>query len=288
MAESEEREDRRNEPIVRAEGIGRVYKRFLGRSETALKGFDLELHRGDSVAILGANGAGKSTALRLVVGIDRSDGGRLRVFGRPAADPGIRRRLAYLPDGSELFPFLDARETLDFFARVHGLTREERERRYAEIAEPLGVLSFGKKRTRSYSLGMRRRLGLAVVLLGRPEFLVMDEPTSGLDPAGMELFVRVVNAERSRGCALLFSSHHVERLDEVAARVLVLHRGLTVFRGTVRELASKMTEREVAIGGLTDDGWAAIRAEVEAAGGRWGPEGLSRTALARWLDGLGS
>ncbi|HGY89532.1 MAG TPA: ABC transporter ATP-binding protein [Planctomycetes bacterium] len=288
MAESEEREDQGPPTVVRGEGVGRIYKRWLGHAETALTGFDLELRPGESVAMLGPNGAGKSTALRLIVGIDRPDRGEIRLFGKPPADPETRRRLAYLPDGSELFPFLDARETLDFFARVHGLSREERERRYAEIAEPLGVLSFGKKRTRAYSLGMRRRLGLAVVLLGRPELLVMDEPTSGLDPAGMELFVRVVKAERARGCALLFSSHHVERLEEVASRVLVLHRGLTVFRGTVSELAGKMSEREVAIGGLTDDGWAALRAEVESAGGRWGPEGLSRTALARWLDGLES
>ncbi len=149
MAESEEREDQGPPTVVRGEGVGRIYKRWLGHAETALTGFDLELRPGESVAMLGPNGAGKSTALRLIVGIDRPDRGEIRLFGKPPADPETRRRLAYLPDGSELFPFLDARETLDFFARVHGLSREERERRYAEIAEPLGVLSFGKKRTRA-------------------------------------------------------------------------------------------------------------------------------------------
>ncbi|MFT7618294.1 MAG: ABC-type multidrug transport system ATPase subunit [Planctomycetota bacterium] len=219
-------------------------KRYRGNfgkeGQVALEHLDLRLPRGEALMLVGPNGAGKSTALRLIAGIERPDSGSLKVFGASARDMSNRRRVGYLPDASELFPFLDVVETLEFFGTAANLSRAEIKKESDELVELFGMKPWQKKRVKTYSLGMRRRLGLACVLIGKPDLLLLDEPTSGLDPAATRLFLDVCRREKSRGASLIISSHHLRQVERLCDQVIVLKKGRVEFSGAVSKLAAEV------------------------------------------------
>ena len=236
---------------VHAVLLRKRYGGQLGKSpEQALEHLDLEVAPGEAHMLVGPNGAGKSTALRLIAGIERPDSGTLKVFGESALSMSNRRRVGYLPDASELFPFLDVDETLNFFAAANDVPAKEKKTRIEELVDQFGMRGWRKKRTREYSLGMRRRLGLACVLIGKPDLLLLDEPTSGLDPAATRMFLEVCAEEKERGAALILSSHHLSQAESFCDHVVVLKKGRVAFRGPVNELAQEVGRQDFEIADL--------------------------------------
>ena len=274
------------EPSVAARDLVKRYVPRRGVAPVAaLDRLTLTLGAGRAALLAGPNGAGKSTALRLMSGIDAPTSGSVAILGHPPRAMAVRRRIGYLADSSDLFPFLDARETLEFFAASANLGRAERRDRSERLSERLGLAAFGKKRVKAYSMGMRRRLGLACVLIGQPDVLLLDEPISGLDPEGMNLFVELMREEKARGAALVFSSHHLGHAEELSDEVFVLDRGAVVLSGGVADIARAVGERELRVTDLDDAGWARIREEIASLGGRVVGERVSRAALERHLLG---
>ncbi|MEE2035053.1 ABC transporter ATP-binding protein [Rhodococcus chondri] len=208
----------------------RITKRY--GSQTVVDSVDLHVRGGEVYGFLGPNGAGKTTTLRMLVGLVRPTTGSARVFGRPPGDPAAAARTGVLIESPGFYPYLSGRENLRVLARYRGLG----ERDVDDALHRVGLAERAADRYRTYSLGMKQRLGVGAALLGEPELLILDEPTNGLDPAGMAEMRVLVVALADHGHAVLLSSHMLAEVQQVCDRVGVISHGRLVTESTVTEL----------------------------------------------------
>jgi len=255
------------EAPVRCAGLAKTYRDFWGRATTpALAGVDLAVARGESHALLGPNGSGKTTTLRILLGLMRPTAGTARLFGRDPTETAARARVGFLPEQSSLHGFLTARETLELFARFYGVGRADRAKRAGELLDRLQLADVAKKRVRELSHGMRRRLALGVALVGRPELLVLDEPTAGMDPLVREGVLAIFRAHLEGGGTLLVTSHLLGDISGIATQATLLSRGVVARRGDLAEMLRREGLRDYVVrGGPEMD--AALGAAARAAGG---------------------
>ncbi|MBP2309590.1 ATP-binding cassette domain-containing protein [Azospirillum melinis] len=213
-----------------------VTKRY-GETE-AVRGVDLTLAPGECVAMVGHNGAGKSSLIKLMLGLTTPTAGSIRVLGgdpASAACSPIRRRIGFLPENVAFHPSMTGRETLDFYARLKGAPCRDNDALFEKVGlEPAAI----RRRVSTYSKGMRQRLALAQALLGGPKLLFLDEPTTGLDPALRQSFYAIVAELRDRGTTVLLCSHALTELEGQADRVVVMNRGHKVADGSLATLRS--------------------------------------------------
>lgn len=223
-------------PTIEAEGLAKSYGRHR-----ALDGFDMVAHPGVT-GLLGPNGAGKTTLLRGLATVLPLDAGSVRLLGRNPADEDqrlqIRRRLGYLPQEAGFHRGFTAFEALDYVAVLKEHTeRRSRHEEVRRVLDLVGLSEVATKKVRALSGGMRRRLGLAQALLGRPELLVLDEPTVGLDPEQRMRFRDLVS-ESGTGRTVVLSTHQTEDVAAVCSHVVVVDRGRSLFAGTPTDLAA--------------------------------------------------
>jgi ABC-2 type transport system ATP-binding protein len=215
--------------LVAIEGATRRYGEIL-----AVDNVSLSISRGEVYALVGANGAGKSTLIRMLVGITEPDGGRLLICGEDLSNraSSTRRHLGYLPEELFLYERLTGREYLELVA---GLKDADP----ARIPEELGffeLLPAQNKLVGGYSLGMRKKLGLAAAMMGSPNVLVLDEPLNGLDVEMMRKLRHRIESERSKGKALLVASHEMSFVERISDRVGIMRGGKLVAEGSPSEL----------------------------------------------------
>ncbi|HVZ92979.1 MAG TPA: ABC transporter ATP-binding protein, partial [Phycisphaerales bacterium] len=226
-------------PIVAAQQLTKIFKDFWLRDRArAVDGIDFEIYRGEIFGLLGPNGSGKSTTIKLILGLLRKSRGRLAVFGRAPTDVAIKKRIGYLPEDSHLYPFLNARETLDYYARLFQLPSQIRERRIDELLDMVGLAGVQHRQIREYSKGMQRRIGIAQALINDPEFLILDEPTTGLDPLGTRQIKDLIIALGKRGKTILLSSHMLADVEDCVDRMVILYGGKIRKEGTCDQLLS--------------------------------------------------
>ncbi|HBP19637.1 MAG TPA: ABC transporter ATP-binding protein, partial [Planctomycetes bacterium] len=255
-------------PLIELTGVEKVYRDFWGRARVrALHPLSLALQEGEIVALLGPNGAGKSTTIKLILGLLFPTRGRVRVFGGSPRDPACRARLGYLPEETRLHPFLTPRETLDFFGRLHGLSRPERKRRAEQLIAMVGLGRNADRPVGEFSKGMARRIGLAVALTSDPDLLILDEPTSGLDPLGTREIKDLILALRGRGRSVLLSSHLLDDVEDVADRIAILYGGKLQRTGTVQELLARTGRLRVELAAGDRDPAEAAALVSQALGG---------------------
>lgn len=189
---------------------------------TIFENFDLEVRAGDAVAVTGRNGAGKSTLLRCLVGADRADEGSVEVCGRPLVETSaeIRRDLATVIDDLDFFPDLSVVEHLDLLARAHGITDPDAS--VDEVLEEVQLVPQSGQLPGTLSSGQRRRLALATAFVRPRKLLILDEPEQRLDTEGVGWLARRLQAERSKGLAIVFASHEPALVESVATRVVEL------------------------------------------------------------------
>nr|WP_123816244.1 ABC transporter ATP-binding protein [Myceligenerans xiligouense] len=199
-------------------------------TRVALDGFSIAVHPGEVVAMIGFNGAGKTTAMRVLAGRLRPHGGTPRVFGHNPDDlPGhAARRFGHLIDAPLAHPDLTVTENIRSAARLHGLDRTAAGRAGTTAVERLALERWAGARASSLSLGNRQRLGIACAVVHSPEAVVLDEPTSALDPRGVVIVRDLIRDHAARGAAVLVSSHHLDEVSRVADRIVVVHDGRVV------------------------------------------------------------
>jgi Cu-processing system ATP-binding protein len=199
----------------------------------AVRDVSFALKRGEVTALVGHNGAGKTTLIKLMLGLLRPTAGSVKVLGAaPAETAGVRARLGYLPESVSFNPALTGRETLHFYAAL----KRARGGQVQTLLERVGLAQAADRRVRTYSKGMRQRLGLAQALLGEPEVLLLDEPTTGLDPALRRDFYGFLDVLRASGATILLSSHALSELEGCADRVIIMGAGVKLADGTLDEL----------------------------------------------------
>jgi ABC-2 type transport system ATP-binding protein len=221
----------------------------------AVQDLNLRLNAGEVFGMLGPNGSGKTTTILMLLGLTEPTSGSARVLGwDPTRQPlQVKRRVGYLPDSVGFYDELTAWENLRYTAALNGLSSPEANRRIAEVLERMGLQDVAHRKVGTFSRGMKQRLGLADVLLKRPQVAILDEPTLGLDPEAALEFLELIRTLKRDGLTVLLASHLLHQVQTVCDRVGLFHRGRMVLEGTVDEL------RERVLGG-------AYRIHVQARG----------------------
>ena len=215
-------------------------KRF--GSLQALDDLSLSLDRGEIVGFVGANGAGKSTTMRIVMGVLHADAGTVTWKGTPV-DAAIRRGIGYMPEERGLYPRMKVAEQLVYLARLHGLSASAAKAAAERWTERLGLEGRRGDEVQSLSLGNQQRVQLAAALVSDPELLILDEPFSGLDPVAVDVMSQVLLERAAAGVPTLFSSHQLDVVERLCDRVVIIRSGRLVADGTIPELQATETPR---------------------------------------------
>ena len=223
--------------VIETRALSKVYRDFWGRQKVrALKALDLEIRRGEVFGLLGPNGSGKTTTIKLLLGLLFPTDGQAIVLGRESTDVGKNERIGYLPEESYLYKFLNAEETLDFYARLFDIPPKDRQQRIDRLIGLVGLDRARKRHLREYSKGMTRRIGLAQALINEPELILLDEPTSGLDPIGTREMKDMILQLKSEGRTIVMCSHLLADVQDVCDRIAILHQGELKEMGRVDDL----------------------------------------------------
>ena len=223
--------------IIETRNLTKVYRDFWGRPKVlALKALDLQVERGEIFGLLGPNGSGKTTTIKLLLGLLFPTEGDALVFGRPATDVAKNERIGYLPEESYLYKFLNAEETLHFYGRLFKISAAERRRRVDRLIDLVGLSAAKHRQLREYSKGMQRRIGLAQALINDPELILLDEPTSGLDPIGTAEIKELIRDLKAQGKTVVLSGHLLADMQDICDRIAILHRGELKELGKVSDL----------------------------------------------------
>lgn len=214
--------------------VSGVAKRYAGGTE-ALRNMSFSIGSGETVALVGHNGAGKTTLIKMLLGLIRPTAGRVAMLGEDPANGRfeVRKALGYVPESVSFHLALTGRETLAFYARLKRVSRNEADALFERVGLDRQAID---RPVKTYSKGMRQRLGLAQALLGAPRVLLLDEPTSGLDPALRRNFYLLMDELRAAGTTILLSSHALSELEDRAGRAIIVNRGMTIADGTLNEL----------------------------------------------------
>jgi ABC-2 type transport system ATP-binding protein len=240
----------------------RLTKRFRGK--TAVREVSLAVDRGSVYAFLGPNGAGKSTTIRMLLGLLRPDDGDVALFGAPlnANRYSALARTGSLVENPSVYPHLTASENLNITRLILGAPKSD----IARVLDIVGLGYASTKLVRTFSLGMKQRLGLAQAMLGRRELLVLDEPTNGLDPAGIQEMRQLIRRLPPEfGITVFLSSHLLGEVEQVATHVGILSQGQLVFQGTAKDVSAlrrprlriRVPRADAARAHLSERGWAA-------------------------------
>ncbi len=255
--------------VVETRSLSKVYRDFWGREKVrALKALDLQVRKGEVFGLLGPNGSGKTTTMKLLLGLIFPTTGQALVFGSDASDVRKNERIGYLPEESYLYRFLNAEETLDFYGRLFNMPRAVRRQRVADLIDLVGLTWAKRRQLKEYSKGMTRRIGLAQALINDPELVILDEPTSGLDPMGTAEMKDLIRELRQRGKTVLMCSHLLADVQDVCDRIGILHQGELKELGRVEGLLKVRDVTEIRASGLSAEAEAEIREVILRRGGK--------------------
>ena len=199
---------------------------------TVLHDLDLSLGEGEVLGLFGHNGAGKTTSMKLILGLLQATAGQVRVLGRSPNDPQVRRQLGYLPENVTFYPQLSGRETLRHFARLKDAAVQQVD----TLLEQVGLAAAADRRVKTYSKGMRQRLGLAQALLGAPRLLLLDEPTVGLDPIATQDLYQLLDQLRQQGTSIILCSHVLPGVEAHINRAAISAHGRLQAVGSLADL----------------------------------------------------
>lgn len=257
----------KNQFAVETFGLTKVFGDWWGRSRVvAVEDLNLKVNRNEVFGLLGPNGSGKTTVIKMLLGLLHPTKGRAMVLGGVSRDPKITARIGFLPEESYLYPYLNARETLDFYGRLFGLNSKVRKSRIDALLDMVGLGGMASRPIGTFSKGMARRIGLAQALINDPELLILDEPTSGLDPIGTKQIKDLIVELARRGKTVLLCSHLLADAEEVCDRMAIMYGGHIQRLGSVDELLKQTDKRQITTGVLTDDAIQKIRSIVEKQG----------------------
>src|SRR5262245_57130132 len=239
------------EVLVETRQLTKVYRDFWGRQKkTALRALNLQVFRGEIFGLLGPNGSGKTTTIKLLLGLLFPTDGDALVFGQSAAEVKKNERIGYLPEESYLYRFLNAEETLDFYGRLFKLDANVRRTRAEKLIDTVGLSADKKRILKEYSKGMRQRIGLAQALINNPELVILDEPTSGLDPLGTRWMKDLIVELRNQGKTIIMCSHRLEDVQDICDRIAILNEGELQELGSVKALLEDVQRLELRASGV--------------------------------------
>ena len=218
--------------------VDRITKQY--KNKIAVDRVSFELTEGVT-GLLGANGAGKTTLMRMMSGILSPTGGEIRADGIPAFSESYRAMLGYLPQDFGYYPEFTAREFVEYMAALKGIEKRKARKKTEELLELVGLSDVAKKKIKTFSGGMKQRVGIAQALLNDPKILILDEPTAGLDPKERVRF-RTLIEELGKDSIVLLSTHIVSDIEHIADRLIMMREGCIVWKGSQNEISCDLEE----------------------------------------------
>lgn len=226
--------------VVNFSTVSKTYAKELGaQSLPALNDVSFSMRTGETLGMIGANGAGKSTAIKLLLDFIRPDAGSIAILGHPPAQHAIRSRIGYLPETANFPSNLTVLDMLRFTGSTCNMSQQEVHSASEKWLRRLGLWEARNRPLRNYSKGMQQRANFVIALLNDPELLILDEPMSGLDPIGRADILALITDLKQQGRSILFCSHILEDVDRLVDRVLVLHKGKKLFEDSSHALAEQ-------------------------------------------------
>lgn len=227
--------------VIQLDNLTKHYADFK-----AVDGLNLQIQKGEVFGLLGPNGAGKSTTILMMLGLTEPSSGSVHVCGLDATTnpKAVKEKVGYLPEDVGFYDDLSGWENLMFTARLNRIAEEEARNRIEDLLKKTSLEKAAHQKVRTYSRGMRQRLGLADVLVKNPDVIILDEPTLGIDPKGVkELLDLIVELSREKGLTVLLSSHHLHQVQQICTRVGLFVQGKLLASGSVEELAAELISK---------------------------------------------
>jgi ABC-2 type transport system ATP-binding protein len=241
------------ENAVETFSLTKIFSDWWGRAKVyAVDDLNLQVHYNEVFGLLGPNGSGKTTTLKMLLGLLHPTKGKALVLGGDATDSQINSRIGFLPEESYLYRYLNARETLDFYGRLFGLASKVRKMRIEDLLDMVGLTAVANRPVGTFSKGMARRIGLAQALINDPDLLILDEPTTGLDPIGTRQIKDLILKLAERGKTILLCSHLLADVEDVCDRIAILYGGKIQTQGQVRELLQQTNKRQITADAISD------------------------------------
>ncbi len=228
-------------PVVELAGVTKAYE-----GKVAVSNLSLAIDAGQMFGLLGPNGAGKTSSIRMMMGITMPDSGRIDLFGKPFERTSLDR-VGYLPEERGLYKKMKVLDQLVFFGRLHGLTAEDARQRAVNWAARMEIADALEKKTQELSKGMQQKIQFIATLLHDPGLVVMDEPFSGLDPVNTTLLQDALLELRSKGKAILFSTHRMDQVEKLCDAICLINNGEAVLSGRMREIKSRYERNHVIV-----------------------------------------
>ena len=256
-----------DEPVIKIRNLSKIYRDFWGRPKVqALNSLSLDVQKGEVFGLLGPNGSGKTTTMKLLLGLLFPSGGDITILGETATNVEKNERIGYLPEESYLYRFLNAGETLDFYGRLFNMSKADRRERVDRYIDMVGLTHARHRQLKEYSKGMTRRIGLAQALINDPDLVLLDEPTTGLDPLGTRDMKDLILKLRDEGKTVVMCSHLLADVQDVCDRIAILYEGELKQLGRVEDLLTEQGRTRLMTSRLDDAAMAEIREVVERHG----------------------
>jgi ABC-2 type transport system ATP-binding protein len=241
------------EYAVETFSLTKIFSDWWGRARVyAVDDLDLQVRYNEVFGLLGPNGSGKTTTIKMLLGLLHPTKGKSLVLGGDGTDSRINSRIGFLPEESYLYRYLNARETLDFYGRLFGLSAKVRKMRIEALLDMVGLMAVANRPVGTFSKGMARRIGLAQALINDPDLLILDEPTTGLDPIGTRQIKDLVLKLAERGKTILLCSHLLADVEDVCDRIAILYGGKIQTQGHVSDLLQQTNKRQITADAISD------------------------------------
>lgn len=253
---------------VRTEGLTKVYKDFWRRkSVSALTNLNITIERGEIFGLLGPNGSGKTTTVKLLLGLLFPTSGKSWLLGYSSVDLKVKSKIGFLPEESYFYKFLNAEEILDFYGKLFDIPKTERKSRINKLIHDVGLNPYRKRPLSQYSKGMLRRIGLAQAIINDPDLVILDEPTSGLDPIASREIKDLIQDFKRQGKTVILCSHLLADVQNICDRIAILNKGVLQVTGNVRELLSQKDVIEFVVKNLSDNDIQEVKAFIKSRSG---------------------
>ena len=241
------------EYAVETFSLTKIFSDWWGRAKVyAVDNLDLQVRSNEVFGLLGPNGSGKTTTLKMLLGLLHPTKGKALLLGGDGSDTKINSRIGFLPEESYLYRYLNARETLDFYGRLFGLPAKVRKMRIEALLDMVGLKAVANRAVGTFSKGMARRIGLAQALINDPDLLILDEPTTGLDPFVTRQIKDLILKLAERGKTILLCSHLLADVEDVCDRIAILYGGKIQTQGRVKELLQQTSKRQITTDAISD------------------------------------
>jgi len=218
-------------PVIETKNVGKHYGRIQ-----ALKGVTLDVHKGEIYGLLGQNGAGKTTLVKVLLGIAWKSFGEARLLGKEVGSVAVRQRVGYLPEDHRFPDYHTASSLLNFYGKLMSVPYRDRKRKIPALLDLVGLKARAKAKIKTFSKGMKQRLGLAQAMFHDPEVIFLDEPTDGVDPVGRREIRAVMGRLKEQGTTIFLNSHLLGEVELICDRVGILQRGEMVREGDIASL----------------------------------------------------